>query len=186
MRFKTLLTTLLFGVIIFLLIVGFGIKYNWVEYLESDSDMKQEVTEAGQLPLQPTAQESAVQPEAKKPRTEQFELIEEANLSSDAEEQIRNDCIRASRRAGVGDDRIFAVVNQCVEMSRKSQPQVNPMDNTNSANIGLDNEPRPIAQEQESNDLTRRACEIVADRNPNLTPSERLQQVDECVRSNSR
>ena len=180
MNYKHLFKTLLIGFIIFAVAVTLGIKYNWVKYLQTSSENEIAVEPAG-LPQQDEPQSSESIPPSKT-KVDNFELVDESAINGSAED-IRNDCIRASRRAGVTDENIFAVVNQCIEMSQKSAGEtgdVTPIETNETVEIP-ENE---VSTVSEGLELTRKACKIVAAEEQGLSPEERSKVIEQCVKAN--
>ncbi|MEE9352172.1 MAG: hypothetical protein V3U78_07925 [Thiotrichaceae bacterium] len=180
MNYKHLFKTLLIGFIIFAVAVTLGIKYNWVKYLQTSSENEIAVEPAG-LPQQDEPQSSESIPPSKT-KVDNFELVDESAINGSAED-IRNDCIRASRRAGVTDENIFAVVNQCVEMSQKDVGEtsdVTPIESNETVEIP-ENE---VSTVSEGLELTRKACKIVAAEEQGLSPEERSKVIEQCVKAN--
>ncbi len=180
MNYKHLFKTLFIGFIIFAVAVTLGIKYNWVKYLQSSPENEVAVEPTG-LPQQDEPQSSKPIPPSKI-KADNFELVDESVINGSAED-IRNDCIRASRRAGVTDENIFAVVSQCVEMSQKSAGEagdVTPIE-TNEAEEVPDSQ---VSTVSEGLELTRKACKIVADEEQGLSSEERNKVIEQCVKAN--
>ena len=179
MNYKAIFKTLLIGMLVFALAVALGMKFNWARYLSPDKGNKKEAESAG---LPASAETLAPPPEnpdkSLHEKVKSFQILDEKNETGSTDELIRNDCIRASRRAGVTDEHIFEVVNQCVEMSKKehvAQPV-----------------PEAAASEEEvtppntedSLELTRKACKIVADEEQGLSAEERQKAIEQCVKAN--
>ncbi len=186
MNYKLLLKTLLIGFILFAVAVTLGMKYNWVKYLLPTSET---AVEPAALPNQTEsdnpATDSFVPSETK---IENIELVDEGTISESSEELIRNDCIRASRRAGVTDANIFAVVNECVEMSKKTETvEAVPIETNEAIDAsidGVDEAPENVPVIDNSLELTRKACKIVADEEHDLSAAERQKVIEQCVKAN--
>ena len=196
MNYKALIKILLIGFIIFAIAVSLGIKFNWGQYIQpkasetsvnsaklaDQSDQQETIQENSQSGIQ-----SNNQTKSSTRASENIELIDENNIGDSSEEQIRNDCIRASRRAGVTDENILAVVNECVEMSTR-----NVTDSATHEGGGLPVETVEVPEEQptevldieDSLALTRKACKIVADGEEGLSTEERLKVIEQCVKAN--
>lgn len=171
MKYKSLMKILIIAFLVFLLTVALGIKYDWVQYLRSPPVVAS--------PLLPEPQEllgnTMDYTKKKKSPSVQFEIVNELNVDSTMEERVKNDCIRASRRAGVGDDNIHAVVRECVELSIQKRVE--------SSGYGSDS----IAGENDKNrnaDLTRRSCEIVAAEEQGIDEAAREKIVIQCIKAN--
>ncbi len=184
MNYKIIVKTLLIGLIVFAVAVVLGMKYNWVRYLLPGSPTSVEV-EQGSLPSSTgEADSSTAVPKAPpKDKVKHFEIVDEKKVTGSTEELIRNDCIRASRRAGVTDEHIFEVVNQCVEMYKKEQggalatPAL-------SIESDEDNNDIELPSVEDSLELTRKACKIVADEEKGLSSVERQKVIEQCVKAN--
>ncbi len=192
MNYKLLLKILLIGFIIFAVVVTLGIKYNWVKYIQPASET---IVEPSSLPNQAETNDSASSEtsETPKQKIENIELVDEGTISGSAEEMIRNDCIRASRRAGVTDENIFSVVDECVEMSKKTEVvEVLPVDTPTDNKEAIDSTIDPTGGEasngvptiENSLELTRKACKIVADEEHDLSIVEREKVIEQCVKAN--
>ena len=193
MDYKLFLKTFFVAFLIFFTVVVLGMKYNWVRFLQADVSQPSEEQATG-LPQSPDKKPLSERFPIKKPtgsnssrNTDQYILVDEDNADQNENNQIRNDCIRASRRAGVTDENIFAVVAQCVEMSTKADN--NP---SNSEAVPTDVEGEGTGSEEftqnppveEGLELTRKACRIVADEEQGVTDTEREQIVEQCIKAN--
>ena len=182
MNYKLLLKTLLIGFILFSLVVTLGIKYNWVKYLQPSSDVV--ATEARlPEPSKPMSADSSDPSNTNSSvlKTNNFELVNEENIDEAESEQVRNDCIRASRRAGVTDDNILAVVKQCVEMSLKNMTgDMIPVE-TSEASPAVEEEKNKL---EEGLELTKKACKIIADEEQGLSAEDRQKVIEQCVKAN--
>ena len=200
MNYKALIKILFVGFIIFAIAVSLGIKYNWVQYIqpEASESSASSVKPPNQSDQQENTQENSQngiqgnnQTKSSVRVNENIELIDENNLGDSSDEQIRNDCIRASRRAGVTDENILAVVNECVEMSmRNATSATNENDTHEGGSLPVDTIEVPEEQTTEalgiedSLMLTRKACKIVADEEEGLSTEERLKVIEQCVKAN--
>jgi len=190
MDYKLFLKTFFVAFLIFATVVVLGMKYNWVRFLQADSNQPTEEQTAG-LP-QPIDKKSSSQqsPDKKsqisnsRKNTDQYVLVDEGNVDLNQSNQIRNDCIRASRRAGVTDENILAVVAECVEMSAKSVDSTSVTDSipVESESEGVD--PPQSLPVKDGLELTRKACRIVADEEQGITELEREQIVEQCIKAN--
>lgn len=194
MNYRAIFKTLFIGFIVFALAVALGIKFDWGRYLDSDSAHggQDNTTEHSGLPAASSETTKSAAPQqdtSLKDKIKGFEILDEKNVNQSADELIRNDCIRASRRAGVTDEHIFEVVNRCVEMSKKEHAvQPEPAEESASGIESVDGTDSTFAQQpsvEESLELTRKACKIVADEEQGLSPEERLKMIEQCVKANS-
>ena len=195
MDYKLFLKTFFIAFLIFATVVVLGMKYNWVRFLQTDSSQTSEESMAGlPEPVDKKPQSSDQKNSAPNTdrnigknigqNTDQYVLVDEGSAENNQNDQIRNDCIRASRRAGVTDENILAVVAQCVEMSTKSENntlggEAIPIETENEDNIR-----RPQSPPEDGLELTRKACRIVADEEQGVTKTEREQIVEQCIKAN--
>ncbi len=188
MDYKLFLKTFLIAFLVFTVVVVLGMKYNWVRFLHTDSSQSTEESMPG-LP-EPIENQSQTSDQKSSTlsagqNTDHYVLVDESSVDRNQNDQIRNDCIRASRRAGVTDENILAVVAQCVEMSTKSvgdtpSSDVIPIETENeSSTKSAQNLP-----EEDGLELTRKACRIVADEEQGVTSAEREQIVEQCIKAN--
>lgn len=168
MDLKFFLKTFFLAFIVFSVAVVLGMKYNWVRFLPPNLD-----TSSNQQSVEEDTTPSTI---IKKTTIQvgNYELVDETDSVLSIDQQVRNDCIRASRQAGVTDKNIFSVVNQCVEMSSKEHY---PSD----AQPDIDNSETVVEKALE---LTRKACRIVADEEQGMTEVERTQLVEQCINAN--
>ena len=195
MDYKLFLKTFFVAFLIFSIVVVLGMKYNWVRFLQADSSQlstQASEKQAGGLPQSTDKKPLSERFPIKKPTsssqgTDQYVLVDEDNVDQSENNQIRNDCIRASRRAGVTDENILAVVAQCVEMSTKvdsnaSNSEAVPIE-IEVEGVGLEGSTQSLPVE-EGLELTRKACRIVADEEQGVTDVEREQIVEQCIKAN--
>lgn len=175
MSFKQFFLTFIVAFLIFALLVFLGMKFEWVKAFRDD--------EPNTLNLPPEQavliQSDATKDDRPKAEVPKYELVDESMQPGTAMDMIRNDCIRASRHAGVTDADIFRVVDECVAMElRKQGGSVPSYDNA-------DNSPNPEnAANDESYQLTREACEMVAAENTTASPEEIEKQIQACITDN--
>ncbi|CAA6811151.1 MAG: Unknown protein [uncultured Thiotrichaceae bacterium] len=175
MNYKQFFLTFIVAFFIFALLVFLGMKFEWAKSFRAD--------DANTLNL-PPEQAMLIQSDTGKERPKvevpKYELVDEAMQPKTSMDMIRNDCIRASRHAGVTDADIFRVVDECVAMELRKQGGTTPnYDNANDLPNSDDN-----ASNDESYQLTREACEMVATENTTASPEELEKQIQECITEN--
>jgi hypothetical protein len=186
MKYKTVVKVFALALLLFLLTVVLGSKFNWVKYLKEEPVLQGQDLAASNEALGETDTKVSTK---KKPSTAHVEIVSDTKVSNTTAEHVKNDCIRASRRAGVGDSEIHAVVRECVELSLQAKKnQVgsgsksdtsNDIDNTNN---NRDNNVEP----SDSNmSLTRGACEMVVADEVTLNTEEKETLIAQCVKENS-
>lgn len=179
MKGGTVVKVFVIAFLLFLLTVALGLIFNWGTYLKEKTTVQgQSLTESeSQQILADTNTEEALA--KKKRRAVSVEIVSDSTVNTTTE-QIKNDCIRASRRAGVGDSEIHAVVQECVELSlqtRKNQPVSGRVSDANSN----------MEFTTDSNmSLTRGACEmVVSEQQQSLNNEEKERLIIQCVKENS-
>jgi hypothetical protein len=181
MKYKTVVKVLVLAFLLFLLTVVLGSKFNWVKYLkEKPAVQGQGLAESNEV------LDETDTPIKKKPSTAHVEIVNDVKVSNTTTEQVKNDCIRASRRAGVGDSEIHAVVRECVELSL--QTKRNQVSSGSNATISETNNNRDnsITPPTDSNmSLTRGACEMVVADETTLNAEEKEILIAQCVKENS-
>lgn len=167
MSFRTIFTTLLIGFILFIVIIALGMKFHWADYFSSTKNPQVEAHHGSRV------ESESVQniPFSQKPIGTQYQLVGEEGLNSTMTD-IKDQCIRSSRQAGVTNEHIHEAVRQCVALTlrKKGQKEVGLVAN----NITTD-----------SNDVTREACEIVASEEKDLSENERQAMILQCIKANT-
>lgn len=180
MKYKTVVKVFVLAFLLFLLTVVLGSKFNWVKYLK-----EKPVVQGEDLAKSDEVLGEVDVPTKKKPSTVNVEIVSDAKVSNTTAEQVKNDCIRASRRAGVGDSEIHAVVRECVALSlqaKNNQISSNTIARTNADN----NRDNGVASPLDSNmNLTRGACEMVVADETTLNVEEKEALIEQCVKENS-
>lgn len=178
MKYKTVIKVFVIAFLLFLLTVALGLKFNWVKYLKEKPAIDgRELVESAEALGEVSEETTSVR---KKPSTTNIEIVSDSKVSGTTEEQIKNDCIRASRRAGVGDSEIHAVVRECVELSLRERgkqtvqnPNLTPSNNRSEVPV-------------DSNmSLTRGACEMVVADQTALSTEEKEAFIAQCIQENS-
>ncbi len=181
MKYKTVVKVLVLAFFLFLLIVVLGSKFNWVKYLK-----EKPVVQGQDLAESDEALDEADASIKKKPSAVNVEIVSDVKVSNTTE-QAKNDCIRASRRAGVGDSEIHAVVRECVELSLQTKKnQVSSAFNNATSSDTDNNRDNGISPLTDSNmSLTRGACEMVVADETTLNTEEKEALITQCVKENS-
>lgn len=179
MNYRQFFLAFIVAFLIFAILVFLGMKFEWVKSFRSD--------DANTLNL-PPEQAVLLQSDADRERTTvevpKYELVDESMQPETSMDMIRNDCIRASRHAGVTDADIFRVVDECVAMELRKQG-----DSTPTYDNAVDDSGSNTAASDESYQLTREACEMVANENmadapEALSPEDLEKQIQECITKN--
>lgn len=167
MKYKTVIKVFVIAFLLFLITVALGMKFNWVKYLkDAPSIQGQELAESTNA-LGESGNESATA--KRKGDAVQVEIISDQQVSNSTTEQIKNDCIRSSRRAGVGDSEIHAAVRECVALSLQARSTPAAVSN----NVTDDNL-----------SLTRDACTRVVSEQQGVTAEEKETLIAQCVKNN--
>lgn len=174
MTYKQFFLTFIVAFLIFAVVVFLGMKFEWVKSFRAD-----EAKTLNLPPEQAVLIQSDIDKERPKAEVPKYELVDESMQPDTSMDMIRNDCIRASRHAGVTDADIFRVVDECVAMELRKQGGTTPTyDNADDA-------PNPDnGASDESYQLTREACEMVAKENTAASPEELEEQIQECITKN--
>lgn len=171
MRFKQFFLTFIVASIIFALLVFLGMKYEWVKYLQGEETKILDLPPEQAVLIQ--RDKHSDRPKVEVPK---YELVDESMQPETSLDMIRNDCIRASRHAGVTDADIFRVVDECVAMELSKQGESSPSYDSTGGDSS--------AASDESYQLTREACEMVAKENTTASPEELEKQIQECITEN--
>ncbi len=174
MKYKTVVKVLALAFLLFLLIVLLGSKFNWVKYLKEKPVVQgHDLAVSGEVLGE---EDGSIK---KKPSAVHVEIVSDVKISNTTAEQVKNDCIRASRRAGVGDSEIHAVVRECVALSLQTKKNQVSSDSNN-------NRDKDIEPPSDSNmSLTRGACEMVVADEETLNVEEKETLIAQCIKENS-
>jgi len=180
MKYKTVVKVFVLALLLFLLTVLLGAKFNWVKYLKEEPVMQgQDLAESDEVLGETDTDEST----RKKPSTVHVEIVSDTKVSNTTAEQVKNDCIRASRRAGVGDSEIHAVVRECVALSLQEKSTQVSSNSNSGTNNNSDNRVEPPTDSNMN--LTRGACEMVVADEVTLNTAEKEELIEQCVKENS-
>ncbi|MCK5725250.1 MAG: hypothetical protein KAH22_00340 [Thiotrichaceae bacterium] len=168
MTFRTLLTAMLIGLILFIIAVALGMKFEWAEKLWSD-DSVNTIIHSSRVESESAQQNK---PSPQEVVSDQYKLVGEQVLSDGTEREIKDQCIRSSRQAGVTNAHIHQAVAQCVSRTQQRVQQ----DNFNSLKESKASVVDPDTIE---------ACNIVAAEEKELNNEQRKAMVKQCIEANT-
>lgn len=181
MKYKTVIKVFVIAFLLFLVTVALGLKFNWVKYLKDDSNIQGQALAESTDVLGETGNETSTT--KRKANAVQVEIISDQQVSSSTTAQIKNDCIRASRRAGVGDSEIHAVVRECVALSLQAR---NTPAEAFTNDIGTNNGNRVNTYVEDENlSLTRDACTSFVAEQQGLSAEEKEKRIAQCIKENT-